>query len=220
MKNTKTTLQGLFLASLADIYDAENRLVRALPRLAKAATHNELKNAFRSHLKETENHIKKVEKVFATFGAKAKRRHCPAIVGLLAEGDEMAVAHKGRQTLNAALIAAAQKIEHYEIATYGTLREWAELLGNSAAAGGLEEVLDQEKTADRTLTEIARLQCNPAAATAGALRDVRSEIRPGVADVGELLGGRRRLSSKLSPRLTPPSLAFACDFAQASEFNL
>ena len=163
MKTAQTTLKNLFLDSLADIYYAECQLVRALPKMAKAATQDDLKNAFRSHLKETEGHVKKVEKVFAAFGAKAKGKKCEAIVGLLEEGDEMAADNKGCRTLDAALIVAAQKVEHYEIATYGSLREWAVLLGNSAAVGLLEEILQEEKTADRTLTEIARLRANPLA---------------------------------------------------------
>jgi len=157
------TLQNLLLDQLEDIYYAEKQLVRALPKMAKAATHGDLKQAFQSHLKETEGHVTKVEKAFKALGEKATARKCDAIVGLIKEADEMASDHKGCPTINAALIAAAQKVEHYEIATYGSLREWAEMVGNDDAADILQEILDEEKAADDTLTELARAHSNPAA---------------------------------------------------------
>jgi len=157
------TLENLFLDELADMYDAENRLVQALPKMAKAATHEELSDAFESHLSETEGHVKKLEKVFKAFGKTAKGKKCEAIVGLLKEGDEIAEENSDSPTINAALISAAQKVEHYEIASYGCLREWAEQLGNEEAVNLLQEILDEEKAADETLTELARERCNEAA---------------------------------------------------------
>lgn len=154
------TLEELFLDELADIYDAENRLTKAIPKLAEAATHEELKSAFAEHLAETEGHVTKVEKVFSLFGEKAKGKKCEAIVGLLKEGDEIAAENKNAPTINAALISAAQKVEHYEIASYGCLREWADQLGNEDAAEILQEILDEEKGADQKLTELARACCN------------------------------------------------------------
>jgi len=154
------TLQDLFLDELADIYDAENRLLKALPKMAKAATHEELREAFQVHLEETEGHVRKVEQVFESFGKTAKSKKCEAIVGLLEEGDEIASDNKGEPTINAALISAAQKVEHYEIASYGCLREWAEQLGNTTASQRLTEILDEEKGADTKLTELARECCN------------------------------------------------------------
>src|SRR5436190_519414 len=136
------TLETLFLDELADMYDAENRLVHALPKLAKAATHKELCDAFESHLSETEGHVKNLEKVFEAFGKTAKGKKCEAIAGLLAEGDEIAAENKSSPTINAALISAAQKVEHYEIASYGCLREWAEQLGNPKAVNLLQQTLD------------------------------------------------------------------------------
>lgn len=159
------TLEDLFRDSLADIYDAENRLVIALPKIIKIATHDELKETLQIHCQETEGHVDKLETVFQVFDRKAKRKKCEAIVGLLSECAEIAEENRGSPTINAAIIGAVQKIEHYEIATYGCLRTWAELLGNEDATTLLQEVLDQEKAADKALTEIAVSICNPAAKT-------------------------------------------------------
>ena len=157
------TLKELFLDSLADIYYAEQQLVRALPKMAKAASDDQLREAFESHLEETKGHVTKVESVFAEFDQKARSKKCPAIVGLVEEADEMAAENKGSPTLDAALIAAGQKVEHYEIATYGSLKEWAGILGEDVAADTLQEILEEEKAADATLSELARSRCNTAA---------------------------------------------------------
>lgn len=157
------TLESLFLDELADMYDAEHRLIAALPKMAEAATHGELAAAFKAHLKETEDHVKKVALVFEAFGKKARRANCEATVGLLEEADEIAEDNEGSATINAALIAAAQKVEHYEIASYGCLRTWAELMGNHRAVKILSEILAQEKAADKKLTLLAIETCNPAA---------------------------------------------------------
>jgi ferritin-like metal-binding protein YciE len=150
-----STLKDLFLEELEDMYDAEHRITKALPKLIEAATCNELKTALQNHLEETKGQIKKLEQVFQAFDAKAQRTKCPAMAGLLEEGDEMVAKNKESTTINAAIIAAAQKVEHYEIASYGTLRSWATILGNSDAANLLEEIEDEEKQADDTLNELA-----------------------------------------------------------------
>ena len=124
------TLRDLFLKELADIYDAERRTVKALPKMAKAATCDKLKQAILAHLEETEGHVLKLEDVFESFDEKPKGTTCKVTVGLLEEGDEIAADFKGSPAINAALISAAQKVEHYEIASYGCLHEWAGLLGN------------------------------------------------------------------------------------------
>jgi len=178
------TLEELFLDELADMYDAENRLTRALPKMAKAATHEELCNAFESHLSETEGHVTNLEKVFKAFGKTAKGKKCEAIVGLLKEGDEIAAENKGSPTINAALISAAQKVEHYEIASYGCLREWAEQLGNQEAADLLQETLDEEKAADQKLTELARERCNEAAQGSDSSAEESEESRTSTARRG------------------------------------
>lgn len=154
------TLEDLFLDELADMYDAEQRIVKALPKMAKAATCDDLKAAIQSHLKETEGHVKKLEQVFQCFGEKAKGKTCEATKGLLEEGDEIAAEFKGSPAINAALIAAAQKVEHYEIASYGCLREWAGLQENEKAATILQGILDEEKAANEFLTELARASSN------------------------------------------------------------
>ena len=124
------TLKDLFEAELADIYDAENRLVKALPKMMKAATCEQLKEAIESHLAETEGHVATLEDVFECFDMEAKGETCEATAGLIEEAEEIAAAFKGSPAINAALVCAAQKIEHYESASYGCLHEWAKLLGN------------------------------------------------------------------------------------------
>ena len=153
-------LKDLFLDELADMYDAERRIVKALPKMAKAATCPDLKAAIQSHLKETEGHVTKLEEVFQSFNQKAKGKTCEATVGLLEEGDEIAADFKGSPAINAALISAAQKVEHYEMASYGCLHEWAGLLGNEEAAGLLLEILGEEKAANEKLTALARASSN------------------------------------------------------------
>ena len=154
------TLQDLFFSELADIYDAEHRIVKALPKMAKAATSSGLKKAFELHLKQTVGHAKKVEDIFVCFDRKARAKTCEATVGLLKEGEEIATSFEGSPAINAALIAAAQKVEHYEMATYGCLHEWAKLLGNKKAAALLQEILDEEGETNKALTVLARASSN------------------------------------------------------------
>ena len=149
------TLKDLFLDEVGDMYDAERRIVKALPKLVKAATCEKLKAALQAHLKETEGHVTKLEQVFQSLDQKAKGKTCKTTVSLLEEGGDMAAEFKGSPAINAALISAAQKVEHHEIASYGALHEWAKLLGNSKAADLLEEILGEEKAANATLTKLA-----------------------------------------------------------------
>lgn len=161
------TLQDLFMDELADRYDAEKRLVIAMPKMIKAATCTHLQKLLRSHLKETAGHVRTLERVFRLFGVKPCLKKCEATIGLLKEGDEIAADNKGCPALNAALISVAQKLEHYEIATYGCLRGWARLLGNVDAAGLLQEILVEEKAANHALSELARSRSNNEALAAG-----------------------------------------------------
>ena len=149
------TLKDLFLDEVGDMYDAERRIVKALPKLAKAATCEKLKAALLAHLQETEGHVTKLEQVFQSLDQKAEGKTCKTTVALLEEGGDILTEFKGSPALNAALISAAQKVEHHEIASYGALHEWAKLLGNSKAADLLEEILGEEKAANATLTELA-----------------------------------------------------------------
>ncbi len=191
MKSLKT----LFLDELADMYDAEHRIIKALPKLAKAATCKDLKAAFQSHLKETEGQVKRLEQVFQAFGQKAKGKTCEATVGLLKEGDEIAAEFKGSPTINAALIAAAQKVEHYEMASYGCLHEWAGLLGNRKAADLLQATLDEETGANRSLTVLARASSNEE-----ALCDTDTATSKGASDNNS--GNLRRGNRPAQPRRT------------------
>jgi ferritin-like metal-binding protein YciE len=149
------TLKELFLDELADMYDSEHRIIQALPKLIKAATCTDLQNALQQHLQETEGQVTKLDRVFSTFDEKPKSKKCPAMIGLIEEGERIATENKKSPTINAAIISAAQKVEHYEIASYGCLRAWAELLGNLDAANLLEEILDEESKADSTLNDLA-----------------------------------------------------------------
>ena len=172
------TLNELFLDELADMYDAEHRILKALPKMAKAAQDPQLREAFLTHLKETEGHVTKLEKVFKAFGEKAKGKKCEAITGLLKEGDEIAADNKGEATINPALISAGQKVEHYEIASYGCLHEWAGLLNNTEAADLLEQILEEEKAADEKLTALARSASNTEALEEGEMTGGRRSKTP------------------------------------------
>jgi ferritin-like metal-binding protein YciE len=195
------TLKDLFLDELADMFDAEQRIVKALPKLAKAATCDDLKEAIQAHLKETEGHVTKLEQVFQCFDKKAKGKTCEATKGLLEEGDEIAAEFKGSQAINAALISAAQKVEHYEIASYGCLHEWAGLLGNKKAAALLEAILEEEKSADEKLTKLARAASNDEAMDGSdaedpdkkARSDKSRDPRPGARPVGT---GRKPMATQ------------------------
>jgi ferritin-like metal-binding protein YciE len=154
---TSKTLEDLFVDELKDVYDAEKRLTKALPKLAKAASSEKLRNAFESHLKETKEHVSRIEKIFDQMGMKARGKTCPAMVGLVEEGAEIIEEGKKMDAalLDAGLICAAQKVEHYEIATYGTLATWAEMLGLGKASDLLTKTLKEEKAADEKLTAVA-----------------------------------------------------------------
>jgi len=149
------TLKDLFLKEIGQMYDAERRIVKALPKLVKAATSEKLKAVLQAHLKETAGHVTKLEEVFQSLDQKARGEASKTTVALLVESGEILAEFKGSPALNAALITAAQKVEHHEIASYGALHEWAELLGNRKAAGLLEEILGEEKAANVTLTKLA-----------------------------------------------------------------
>src|SRR5688500_6326167 len=149
------TLQELYLEQLRDIYDAENQLLKALPKMAKEATNDELKAAFEQHLEQTEEQITRLDRIFEELGEKSKGHKCKAMLGLIEEGKEMMQEDADEDVMDAGLICAAQKVEHYEIATYGCLRTYAEMLGFDEQADLLQETLDEEKDTDENLTELA-----------------------------------------------------------------
>ena len=158
------TMNDLFVHQLQDIYYAEQQLVKALPKLADKATDPQLKQAFLSHLKETEGHVKRLEDVFQMHGVKAKAVNCPAIDGIIQEANETAGEVEEKAVLDAALINAAQAAEHYEITRYGSLVAWAKQLGRNDCAAVLQKTLDEEKSADQKLTAIAESKVNLQAA--------------------------------------------------------
>src|SRR5262249_40375541 len=153
-------LRELLIDELKDIYHAEKQLIKALPKLAKAARSEELREAFEQHLQETEEHAQRVEQVFESLQEKPQAKTCKAMQGLIEEGQEIMSEHKGSAALDAALISAAQKVEHYEIASYGCLCTWAELLGEDEALELLKQNMDEEEAADEKLTEIAESVAN------------------------------------------------------------
>jgi ferritin-like metal-binding protein YciE len=147
-------LEDLFLDGVKDIYYAEKKITKALPKMARAAESEELVAGFEKHLAETEDQVKRLEQVFELLGKPARGKTCPAIDGILEEGEEIMQDYKGAPALDAGLVAAAQAVEHYEIARYGTLIAWAEQLGMSDAAELLKATLAEEEATDQTLTKL------------------------------------------------------------------
>jgi ferritin-like metal-binding protein YciE len=158
------SLDDLFVHTLRDIYYAEKQITKALPEMIDKATTPSLKQGFQKHLKETEGHIKRLEQVFELHGVKAKAINCPAIDGIIEETEEIAGDIADKQVMDAALIAAAQAVEHYEITRYGTLIAWATELGRSDCAALLKQNLAEEKATDKKLTEMAESRINLQAA--------------------------------------------------------
>ena len=153
-------LNDLFLETLKDIFSAEKQLLRALPKMARAAESDELRQAFETHKEETQGQVERLEQVFEIVGKRAAGKTCEAMQGLVAEGQEIMEEFKGSDALDAGLIASAQTIEHYEISRYGTLRTWAEQLGMRDAVTLLEQTLNEEKKTDQLLTKIAERSAN------------------------------------------------------------
>jgi ferritin-like metal-binding protein YciE len=166
MAKEPKTLDELFHDTLKDIYFAEKKILATLPKMEKAAHAPELKTAFAKHHGETEVHVERLEKVFATIDKKPVGKTCDAIIGITDEGAEVMKDYKGSPALDAALLAAAQAVEHYEISRYGTLKTWAQELGLNDAVRLLNQTLDEEKKTDAALTEIAETVVNQEAEAA------------------------------------------------------
>src|ERR1051325_1309655 len=160
------TLHDAFLDELRDSYDAEKQLTKALTKLAKAASNPKLRQAFESHLEETHGHIERLEQVFESLDEKARGQHCDGIAGIIEEGKSMMDEDFDEATMDACLIGAGQRAEHYEMAAYGTLVAWAEAMGHTQAAKLLQATLDEEKAADEKLTSLAEGGVNQQAADA------------------------------------------------------
>jgi ferritin-like metal-binding protein YciE len=157
------TFDDLFVVQLQDLYDAEQRLTKALPKMAAAAHNSSLKSAFEEHLRQTQNQVSRLEHVFQQLGHSAKTKTCEAMKGLIEEGSEIISGKGDPNVKDAALIAAAQRVEHYEIAAYGTARTFAQQLGKSEAARLLQQTLDEEADTDKKLTSLAEKAINPKA---------------------------------------------------------
>jgi ferritin-like metal-binding protein YciE len=158
------TLHDAFIDELRDTYDAEKQLLKALPKLAKASTSDELREAFESHLDETRGQVERLEQVFASIDEKVRGKHCDGIAGIIEEGKAIMEEDFDDSTMDACLIAAGQRAEHYEMAAYGTLVAWARAMGHDEAADLLQETLDEEKAADEKLSSLAEAGINQEAA--------------------------------------------------------
>jgi ferritin-like metal-binding protein YciE len=176
----KDSLRELYIDELRDLYNAETQLVKALPKMAKAAANDQLREAFEEHLRETTEHVSRLEQIFEQLGEKASGKKCLGMEGLVKEGAETMKEDYEENVKDAAIIGAAQRVEHYEMAGYGTVRTFAERLGESEHVALLEQTLEEEKNADQKLTKLAE-EINPQIAreegegkTAAATREVRT----------------------------------------------
>lgn len=170
----QSALKELYIEELRDLYDAENQLVKALPKMAKASSSEALRSGFEEHLKQTKGHVERLEEIFNHLGEKAKGKKCHGMEGLISEGKEIIDEDLEDEVKDAGLISAAQRVEHYEIAAYGTVRTYAEILGDDDAVSLLEETLSEEKATDQKLTELAS-DINVEAAQSGAESEEESE---------------------------------------------
>lgn len=159
------SLKELFVEELKDVYDAENQIVKALPKMAKATSTPELRRAFEEHLEQTRGHVRRLEQIFEGLGEQAKAKKCDGLRGIIDEGEDVMSDGAEGPVRDAGLIAGAQRVEHYEMAAYGSLKTWAGQLGNERAASLLEETLNEEKEADELLTRIAMSGVNTEAAS-------------------------------------------------------
>ena len=169
------TLHDAFIEELRDTYDAEKQLIKALPKLAKAAASTDLRAAFESHLEETRGHVERLEQVFQSLEEKPRGKHCEGIAGIIEEGKSIMEEEFDEATMDAVLIASGQRAEHYEMAAYGTLIAWAQSMGHTEAVNLLQEILEEEKAADEKLTNLAESGINQEAAEAAHGEDDEDE---------------------------------------------
>jgi len=160
MASKMATLEDLYTDLLKDLYSAEKQLVKALPKMAKNSESPDLQKAFQEHLKQTEGHVERIERIFSELDGSPRGKKCVGMEGLIEEGNELLQEDTEPNVLDAGLIAAAQKVEHYEIASYGTARAWAERLGYNSAARLLQQTLEEESMANEKLTKIAESHIN------------------------------------------------------------
>jgi len=185
------TMQDLFLDEIRDLYDAEKQLTKALPKMAKAASSDELKQAIEDHLQETQNQVERLNQIFEMLDQKATGKKCAAMAGLIKEGEEV-IASTTDSVRDAGIIAAAQKVEHYEMSGYGSARTFAQMLGHDDAVSLLQETLDEEKNADRKLNDIAESQVNEQAMSGGEETTTASSSRNGTKSRSKTTGAKTR----------------------------
>ena len=191
------TLHEMLVDELRDLYHAEKQLTKALPKMAKASENEDLREAFEMHLEETQEQLNRLEEVFASLGEKVKAKPCPGMAGIIQEGSETMQEDAEGAVMDAAIIAAAQRVEHYEIGAYGTCIEWARLMGHTDAVSLLEQTLEEEKAADKKLTMLAESEINPAAIAQGRSEEGEEE---GEENQRQSAGGRGRSNSRSNTR--------------------
>jgi ferritin-like metal-binding protein YciE len=168
-------LRALWIDELRDLYDVENRLIKALPKMAKAANSEKLRAGFEEHLEQTKGHLDRLKEIFDNIGEKPKAKKCAGMMGIIKEGSELLQEDFEGAVMDAAIISAAQRVEHYEVAAYGCVRDWAQLLGEGEASQLLEKTLEEEEETDQKLTEIARNEVNPQAKEMSAAQEEEEE---------------------------------------------
>ena len=186
------TLHDAFIDELRDAYDAEKQLTKALAKLAKAATNPKLRDAFETHLEETQRQITRLEQVFESLDEKVRGKHCDGIAGIIEEGKSVMEEDFDDTTMDACLIAAGQRAEHYEMAAYGTLVAWAQTMGHTDAARLLQQTLDEEKAADKKLSGLAESGINQSAAAAAHPAEDREPVGAGSSRKGASARAGRR----------------------------
>ncbi len=162
-----TGLHALFVDELRDLYSAENQLIKALPKMAKAAANAQLRQGIQEHLEQTKGHAERLEECFKELGVSPRSKKCVAMEGIIEEGKDILDLKVEPEVIDAGIIAAAQKVEHYEIASYGTVRTWAEQMGHERCVELLQQTLDEEKEADQLLTQVAETMVNEEALAVG-----------------------------------------------------
>lgn len=183
------TLQEKLVDEIRDLYHAEKQLIKALPKMAKAASHDDLRDGFQTHLEETREHVTRLEEVFEAMGEKVRAKACAGMAGIIEEGSDLMQKEEPGAVMDAALIAAAQRVEHYEMSAYGTCVAWARLLGMDDVVSLLEQTLEEEKATDKKLTALAEQEVNVNAAS-----DAQGEDEEEEEQSARSRGGRRQSS--------------------------
>ena len=194
------TLHDAFIDELRDTYDAEKQLTKALSKLAKAASNPDLRDAFETHLEETQGHVARLEQVFESLDERARGKHCDGIAGIIEEGKAIMEEDFDDTTMDACLIAAGQRAEHYEMAAYGTLIAWAEAMGHTDAVTLLQQTLDEEKAADKKLSGLAEGGINQSAADAAHPEDEEDDQEEEPVEAGRSAGRKTSATVKAARR--------------------